>query len=503
MREIHGLHGWTRITRMGTEGTERHGLTRITQALLLVFLLFMIIPAGAEEEESPREAPTRSLREQQLDILYYGTATEITALIQTLRNERASYLDDDLVRAVNDNLITNRNVLRMLFDFFRETEKPGLEDRAIRAIEDRDYEAIDVVSSAVSYLGVVRAHEAIEPLKDLVSGRESRFLISAIQALGRVAGGSESRGPQSAEQADEVALFLLDFFENHRTEENRNVIVTALGDTGSPEGVSFLAGIINNADEGQSLRISALGAIAKIQSFSEIPGNEGVDAVIEAVFSRENAVRSAAVAALGPFSGDSVDNAILDAIRDDEWSVRRGAVQAAEQRRLVRAIPLLRQRAENDADPQVRILAIRALGAINTRETVEILDGFFSNRRNNDRLRLTAAEMLVQHQGDEYVPKVIAEMEEARRTEADPNRNPLYNGFLLILSTARSSSLESLARRFIEGGGVIERLYGLDMVMSNEFRGLADEVRALLDEERYGLSTSRRAQRTLESMGLD
>ena len=467
----------------------------------LVFLLFMITPAGADEEESPREAPARSIMEQQLDILYYGTSTEITALIQTLRNERASYLDEDLIRAVNSDSITNRNVLRMLFDFFRETEKPGLEDRAIRAIVDRDYEAVDVVSSAVNYLGTVRASGAIEPLTDLVSNRESRFLSSAIQALGRAARGPAGQG--SGAQADEVALFLLDFYENHRTDENRNIIVTALGDTGSRESVSFLAEIINNDDEAQSLRISALGAIARIQTMGDIPGTEAVDAVIEAVFSRESAVRAAAVTALGPFSGDAVDNAILDAIRDDEWSVRRGAAQAAGQRRLVRAVPLLRQRAENDADPQVRILAIQALGAIDSAEAVEILDSLFTNRRNNDRVRLTAAEMLVRHHGNEYVPKVIVEMEEARRTEADPNRNPLYNGFLLILSTARSSSLESIARRFIEGGGVIERLYGLDMVMTNEFRGLADGVRALLDEQRYGLNTSRRAQRTLESMGLE
>jgi hypothetical protein len=71
------------------------------------------------------------------------------------------------------------------------------------------------------------------------------------------------------------------------------------------------------------------------------------------------------------------------------------------------------------------------------------------------------------------------------------------------LVPAKSGTLESLARRFISAGGVIEKSLALDLILNNEFRSLADEVRNLLDEKKYGVSIARKAKNTLERLGLD
>ena len=455
--------------------------------LVLLFIAFCM-PLLAEEAEPETPAPVqRTIEDQRRDILRFGTETEIATLIQTLRNERVDYLDEDLVELVQKT--RNRGILTGVFGFFGEMEKTGLEERAIQAIRDMDEEANETITAAVNYLGHVKAVQAIDSLKELINTGENRFFASAFRALGRAAS-AEGAG----ELADEVALFLLNYYENRNPgDEVRRELLVAMGETGSSEVVPFLSELVTNPDERIPLRMAGLDALGKI-------GNEGgMDAVVQAVSSNDPNVRASAVAALGPFSGDEVDAAILEAFRDPNYRGRIAAAQAAGRRQLESAVPFLRFRAENDEVPAVKDEAIKALGAINNSECMEILDSLFTNRRNSDRVRLVAAEQLLQNDTDTYSRRIYVEMEEAKRI----NMTPLYNGFIRIMATARSNTLEDIARRFISYGGIIEKVLALDLILHNEFLSLEEDVRSLLDERRHGASVARRAQSTLERLGLE
>jgi HEAT repeat protein len=440
---------------------------------------------------SPVAPAARTLEEQRLDTLRFGTETEVAALIQTLRNEKVSYLDDELIRIARAT--RNRSILSGILGFFGETEKSGLEERAIRAITERDEEANETVLAAVDYLGKVKAGDAVDCLEELIIAGEARFLNNAIRALGRLEGGDSYQSPDGVELTDRTAAFLLDYYHNRGPgDETRREIVVALGETGSKEAVSFLSALAKNTSERAALRMAALEALSKVSS------DEGLDAVIEAVSSSDPNIRSSAVAALGPYSGELVDNTILEAFRDSYYRTRIGAATAAGQRRLESAVPYLRYRAENDEVPQVRDEAIKALGAINNAEAMGILDMLFSERRNSDRVRIAAAEMLLQNNSAQYGSRVLQEMEDAQTR----NQTALYNGFVRVMSAAKGPGLEGIAARFLTRGGVIERSLGLDLVLNNELRSLANEVRVLLDERAYGASIARKAQSTLEKLGI-
>ena len=438
-------------------------------------------------------AAARTVEEQRLDTLRFGTETEVAALIQTLRTERVSYLDDELIRIARTT--RNRSILSGVLGFFGDMEKPGLEERAIRAVAERDEEANDTVLAAVDYLGKVKAGVAVDCLEELIGSGEARFLNNAIRALGRLRGGDSYQGPdgEAMELTDRTAAFLLDYYQNHGpNDENKREIVVALGETGSKEAVSFLSALAKNSGERATLRMAALEALSKVSN------DDGLEAVIEAVSSSDPNIRSSAVAALGPFSGELVDNAILDAFRDSYFRTRIGAATAAGQRRLESAVPYLRYRAENDEVPQVRDEAIKALGAINNAEAMGVLDMLFTERRNSDRVRIAAAEMLLLNNSAIYGSRVLLEMEDAQAR----NQTALYNGFVRVMSTAKGPGLEGIAARFLTRGGVIERSLGLDLVLNNELRSLANEVRALMDERAYGASIARKAQSTLERLGI-
>ena len=442
-----------------------------------LIILFISFPVFAQQDI---EAARR-------DTIRYGTETEIANLIQALRTENADYLDDELISLIENT--RNPRILNGVFGFFGEREKDGLESRAIRAIVERDDENNETVLSAIEYLGRLNSADAVPVIRALLDTEERRFLNSAFRSIGRAASANR-------ELADETAIFLVDFYKDREPgNDNRSVVITAIGDTGSSVGVPLLVEIATDPDERVPLRIAALGALSKIAD------EDGLDAILSSINSSDPNIRSAAVGALGPFSGDVVDSAILEAFRDSFWRTRTAAAIASRDRKLEAAVPYLRFRAERDEVPGVRDDAIRALGAIANTEAIEVLDSLFSEQRNTDRIRILAAEMLMKSNGGRDFGKLVVQLHDARTR----NQTNLYNGFLRVVGETviegDTSEMESLTRRFMRDGGLMEKLYALDMAANNNLRILEEEI-ITLSKDRND-SIRRRAYRTAERLGIE
>ena len=428
----------------------------------------------------------RDTEASRLATIRFGTEVEIAALIQTLRNESADYLDDELITLIDST--RNMRILTGVFAFFGEREKTGLENRAIRAIEEREDENNETVLSAIDYLGQVRASKAAPALMDILDTEERRFMNNAFRALGRVSS-------QDKTFADQTADFLIDFYENREVGDNnaRDVII-AIGQTGSTKGVPLLIDIASNPDERFPLRMAA------IEALSAIGDPEGLPVILDAVSTNDPNVRSTAVAALGPFSGEEVDKAILDAFRDSFFRTRIAATHASRDRKLEAAVPYLQFRAERDDVPNVRDEAIRALGAIGNQEANDVLEELFTNRRNSDRVRALSAEMLMKNNGAKNFINIVKEMDDAQQR----NQTALYNGLLKVVGEAviagDTKEIEDIARRFLSMGGLMEKLYALDMVANNNLRSLAVEVQPLTKDRNQSIAN--KAERTLERIGF-
>jgi HEAT repeat protein len=455
-------------------GITRSGIGAFLLATALCFLppLFAADDTGtADTQESSRLATIR-----------YGTETEIASLIQSLRTEGADYLDDELAALVENT--RNRNILRGVFAFFGERNKGGLEDRAIRAIEERDEETNDTILAAIDYIGKVKAEQAAEPLKGLIDLGERRFMNASFLALGRVSAADKR-------QANETAEYLVDYYNNREpSDEYRRDIIVAIGETASSGGVELLSSIAAGGEERMVLRIAALEGLSKIGD------KDGLEAVISAVSDGDPNVRSSAVAALGPFEGKAVDNAILEAFRDSYYRTRIGAAQAAKMRKLADAVPYLEVRIEKDDVPAVKDESIRALGAIGSSNAIEVLEKFFNERKSSDRIRTLAGNMLMDNNADKYVDKLILELDNAKAS----NQTALYNGLLKVVGESKTGKLESITRRFLESGGITEKSYALDMAVNNNFRGFSTEIKALTEDKNASLA--RKAKVTQEKLGL-
>jgi HEAT repeat protein len=453
----------------------------IAQCLfLIVHCSLLTAPFLSAQDEARTQEAAR------LATIQYGTETEIAALIQTLKTEGADYLDNELITLVETS--RNQRILSGAFSFFGEREKSGLESRAIRAIEERENERNETILAAIDYLGKVKAVNALPVLRSLIEGGEKRLVNPAIRSLGRISGGSSVAG---GGDSGDSAQYLIDFYEkNSPDDEGRREIVAALGAAGSAVAVEFLAGIASNSNERAALRTAALDSLSKIGD----PG--GLNAVIDCVSADDPNIRSAAVAALGPFSGSAVDDAILDAFRDSFYRTRSAAAQASRQRKLAAAVPYLKFRAERDEVPAVREDAIRALGAIANGESVTVLEALFTERKNSDRVRIAAGEMLMQVQSDQYLDKFVMELDEAKQK----NQTALYNGLLKVIGGTKGANMEAITRRLMQNSGVIERSYALDMAVNNNLTSLTEEVKVVAKDRNESLAA--KARRTLEKWGV-
>jgi HEAT repeat protein len=417
--------------------------------------------------------------DKQLNILKYGTETEIAALIQTLKTESADYLDDEIIKLVENT--RNNKILGGAFAFFADREKSGLEARAMRAIEERDDEENETVFAAIDYLGRVKSPAAAPVFRELLEGGEKRFMNPAFRALGQVSGND----------SDEIAEYLIDFYENRGVaNENQRDIITAIGASGSAKAAPFLASLAGDNETRPVLRIAALEAIAKIGDTS------GLDAVLACVSSKDPNIRAAAVTALGPFSGAAADGAILDAFRDSFYKTRIAAAQASRQRKLADAVPYLKFRAENDDVPLVKEEAIRALGAIANNDANKILEDLFTARKNSDRVRIAAGGMIMQNEPENFLDTFIKELDEAKQR----NQTSLYNGLLKIIGGTKCSGLETITRRLMQDRGVIEKFTAMDMAANNSLTSLAPEIKTIADDKNENLS--RKAKMTLEKLGI-
>ncbi|MCL2599689.1 MAG: HEAT repeat domain-containing protein [Treponema sp.] len=417
------------------------------------------------------------------DIVRFGTETEIAALLTDLRTEGTDALDGEIIALVNGT--RNQNILTVAFNFFGERERAGLEDRAIHAIDERFDEHSETVLAAINYLGWIGAVSGMPVLREVIDSEERRFLNTAIRAMGRVGGAA------GGADADDTAEYLIEFYEGRDLDAGtQREIITALGATGSSAAVGFLSDIAGDGEGGQFLRMAALEALAQIGD----PG--GLEAVLAGVAAGEPHVRAAAVQALGPFSGSTVDAAILDAFRDSFYRTRVAAAQASRQREFAAAVPYLRFRATRDENHTVREHSIRALGAIANNEAMQTLEELFTERRNPQRVRLVAGEMLMQSQPNRFLDAFIAEMDEARQR----NLTSMYNGLLRILSNTTAGNMEPITRRLMAESGIVERSYALEIAANNNLVALADEIRTIAEDSNQVLA--RRARRTLDRLGL-
>jgi HEAT repeat protein len=418
--------------------------------------------------------------EAQHEILLYGTDSEISALIQTLKKNKADYLDDELAALVRST--KNPQIKSAVISFFSEREKSGLENEAIYLIENRDDIESAQVLAAIDYLARIRYENAQQPLRALLEADEDSYRTLAVKALGRTTGDAS---------ADGAALYLINYYNTKTLNDDaQRELVLALGETHSKKASPFLIELVNeNVRPG--LTLAALGALEMIKD------EAALDTIAAQLESKDPNIRAAAVGALGGFSGAAAEQTIIDAFRDSYYKTRLAAVKAAAEKKSADAVPYLKFRAENDEVQAVKEEALRALGAIGAAgngKAADALETIFDDKKTSDRNRILAAEMLAGIDGEKYAGKIIQKIDEAKRT----NQKLVYNGLVAAVSKAKSEKLSALAGQLFASKNAADIAFALEITGNNRFNAFLGETQRLAQDANSGLA--RKANEVLEKL---
>ncbi|MDR1149586.1 MAG: HEAT repeat domain-containing protein [Spirochaetaceae bacterium] len=454
---------------------------------------------ASENDAAAAEAAASAVEEERLrETIKYGTDNEISDLIKKLRGDKIYYLDDDLLQLAKKT--RNQNIIIGIFSFFSERGQIGLEEPALAILNGRENETPQKISAALDYLGSVKEKNALPVITEIISSDDVQFDSMAIRVLGKIiykepdaasnaaAADKASGGADSGGMA-EITEILIDYYNNRSpNDDTRQSIISAAGSAGGEAAAPFLLEIINNDELSAPIRMSALDGAAKLGS------SDLIDSVLAASSSGDPNIRFAAVEALGSFSGEAVDTAILESFRDTYFKTRLAAIRSAKKRRIKEAIPYLRYRAEKDEASAIKEAAVLALGDFHDTDADSAIFIIFSDTKNSDSLRSLCAEALIKNNAGKYAENIITKLDEAKVKK----QTALYKGLLKALSFAKTDKVENLTARLFASTDVAEKFYALDMTANNRFTAFKSEVEKLTQEK--NLSLSRRAKTTLEKL---
>ncbi|MDR3324440.1 MAG: HEAT repeat domain-containing protein [Spirochaetaceae bacterium] len=430
----------------------------VQKRFVCLCLIGFALSAYAEEGE-----------EGQRDALRYGTDAEIVALMQSLKKNKADYLDAELAELARAT--KNPRIKSAALTFFAEKEKSGLEGVARALIETRDELDGAAVIAAMEYLAAVRAADGQDVLRAVLESGEDAYRLGAIRAIGRATG--------SGGGADAAEYLIAYYGSTSLGDDAQRELVAALGQTRSKKASGFLVGLMNeNARVG--LTLAALGALEAI-------GDEATaDAVVSHVFSKDPNVRAAAAGALGSFSGDAVNAALIDAFRDSHYKTRLAAIKSAARTKPADAAPYLKFRAENDEVPAVKEEAVRALAALAAVDgkAADALEAIFNEKKTPDKVRALAAEELVGIDGERYSGAILEKIEAAKRG----NQKVLYNALIGAVSKAKSDKLLAFAGALFASGNAGEIAIALEITGNNRFTAYLDQTTRLAADKNSGLA---------------
>jgi HEAT repeat protein len=470
---------------------------KLNAAYFSVFLFFAGAFFAAASSSDAAEDDAAADEERRRETIKYGTDNEISDLIKSLRAGKIYYLDDDLLQLAKKT--RNQNIILGIFSFFSERGQIGLEESALTILDNRENETPQKINAALDYLGSVKEKKALTVITEIISSDDVQFDNMAIKVLGKIIYKEPDAPPDdTADYASsdaaggtaEITEILIDYYNNHNPNDDiRQSIISAAGSAGGEAAAPFLLEIINDDEISVPIRMSALDGAAKLRDPVIL------DSILAASSSNDPNIRFAAVEALGSFSGESVDTAILESFRDTYFKTRLAAIRSAKKRRIKEAIPYLRYRAEKDEAPAIKEAAVLALGDFNDTDADSAIFMIFNDTKNSDTLRALCAETLIKNNADRYAENIIAKLDEAKIKK----QTALYKGLLKALSCAKTDKVENLTARLFASTDVAEKFYALDITANNRFTNFKSEVEKLAQEK--NLSLSRRAKNTLDKLG--
>ena len=446
--------------------------------IFLFIYTILIISFLYSEGNISFEDPLIEITQRRHATIIWGTDNEVINLIKELDLENSTDFNKELLELLYSS--KSLKISDAILNYFSKIQNISAKNFVLRILEDRNNINNASVEAAINYVSALKIVEALPFLRDILDSEESRFLSSAVKAIGSCGYADDS-----------IVLFMLDYLENRFPSELlKSDLIFALGELKSVKAIAFLTTIAENTDEKSSKRILAIEALGKI-AFSD-----SVDSILRIIQDSDANVRLFCYSTLSSFNDKRINNQILQGFRDSYYKIRMISSKLSGEKILIEAVPFLIYRIKYDDVQAVKEESIKALGLIANMDSEYFLNEYFNNKNLSDKNKILIADALIKINTKKYLQQIIAAYDDAKSN----NKQKLQSGLANIFTKIIDKSLFDLTSRLIISDDIIEKNYGLDLAILNLFTEMTGQIEIISSNEKTNTALVLKANKFLKAI---
>ncbi len=417
---------------------------------VLLFLLAGLPAVRAASEDAQAVEQTRQT-------LLYGIDSQVLSVVQRIASTRDSRFTKELLAVLGET--RSADVRKAILGVFEDQRVKDGEGTARQILGGSEPESADVLIAAIHYLSAIGAAGTSSLLVPLIDSPDNGVASAAIRACG-------TSGDPACAAALEGKLTSPDFPDNRKSD-----VILALGDLKDKNAVEALIAIAKNPDEDKVRRVYAADSLGKIGDPRALP-------VLKQMFSENDALtRAYAASALSHFGVGDAFPMLLQGLRDDDWKVREQCARALgsglSPSQAEAALPALEYKARYDPVSQVRVAAIKALGALGGTRGEDVLAKLYQGPGTPLDIREAALRALAGASLSRAIDAARAVLAaEGKAVDLKP-----VEVTAKVLSEARGAGLKDILEDLLASSDPIVRLYAIRGISANGISALKAKVK--------------------------
>jgi len=433
----------------------------LKRAGIIILLTFFLVPLPAVDKEGEEEI--KPLDQERLETIQFGIDSEIIELIKNLKEEKNIDFNNELINLLEES--ANIQIKEQILAFFTETEYKKADHIALDILNTYDEDHASLVTAAIKYAALTESKDVLDAVAGLMESDDTSVASAAIRTIGRSG-------------MHEYQYLLQQYYEDDDyPEEIKADIILALGDLKTVEAVPFLIELLENEDEEQVIRRYACDSLRKIGDPAAI------EPLLQAYEDEDVLLRSYVMYALSGFEGEKIEKILIQGLRDSYIRVRISAARGLGDKKAKAAVPILIYKAKKDPEQKVRVEALKALGQIGSRESLDFIQDILKSEKSNPTQRVTALYIAV----DKDLDNSIKLLEELIEKEWEKKDSRFLDYIAKQLSLQENGRLKKIFSHFLDHPSFTMKLYGLRGIKRNNFTDLKEKVRPLSEEGNHSL----------------
>ena len=449
--------------------------------LILIYFtaVFSTISFSQDKDTDPKKddkSPTVSIREEREKKLAYGLNNEVSELIKEFIADKDLSYSNQLLKVFNTT--KSDQIQKDIIELYTVAKSDGLMSNVIPRIENRISENRGVIVASIRYISAIKGVEANEELfLALLGDSQKEYKVEAVKALTASANKKYSQPLMQLYKTDDESAVKLQ-------------ILLDIGKLEDPATAEFLREIATDKYLERTYRQYAINSLGYLKD------EDSFDDLVTIYKEEDPLIRIYAISAIKKYDKEQANAIIFEAIKDENWRIRKEAVSDVGKKKIKDFEPILIYRADKDPVEDIKIAALDSLSEIGGKAAFDYIRTKAMDAKASVKIRRHAFILAI-NKDTENSLKMIETLFEK---ESASSNKAFLEGLSSDLCKVEYAGLAPFFEKMLESSSVIIRVAGLRGIRLNKVSSLKDKVKSIAEDPKQASAVKNNALATLETL---